>query len=285
LLFLTFINDMPSQVRSLCNLFADDSGLSGRVRTAADCDVLQNDLGNLTAWSIDNLLPFNESKCVVLHLGKNNTRFPYSLNGTPLSSASHVKSLGVTITEDLKVAKQCAIAAGRANAMLGRIRRGFHHLTPQVLRALYSCYVRPHLEYCVQAWCPYFEKDKLVLERVQRRATKLAHGLGHLPYADRLKVLGLTTLEARRERGDLLEVHKILTGIDRLNPATFFSDSLAATSRGHSRKLQKPFARTLACSKSFAHRVVGPWNALPEDVVSATSANRWKAAYDKLIPK
>ena len=50
--------------------------------------------------------------------------------------------------------------------------------------------MRPHLEYCVQLWCPYLAKDIDLLEKVQMRATKLVKGIGRLPYTTGLQKLG-----------------------------------------------------------------------------------------------
>ena len=76
----------------------------------------------------------------------------------------------------------------------------------ELILQLYKSLVRPRLEYCIQAWRPYLKKD--VLERVQKTATKMISGLSEMGYEERLKILGLTTLETRRLRGDLIEVFK-----------------------------------------------------------------------------
>ena len=77
---------------------------------------------------------------------------------------------------------------------------------------LYRALVRPHLEYCAQYWRPYLQKDIDTLERVQRRATKLAHGLQDKTYQERLKDLNMYSMEERRDRGDMIETFKYIKG-------------------------------------------------------------------------
>jgi len=79
--------------------------------------------------------------------------------------------------------------------------------------SLYKTLVRPHLEYCSPAWSPHYKKDKQLLERVQRRFTRMPPGLKSMEYDDRLKALGIWSLEERRNRADLLEVFKICSFI------------------------------------------------------------------------
>ena len=97
--------------------------------------------------------------------------------------------------------------------------------------------VRPHLDYCVQAWRPHYRKDIDKLEKVQRRATRVVEGLEGYSYENRLRILGLTTLETRFLRADLIEVCKILRGFENLDPDRFFQVVGDGARRGHSFKL------------------------------------------------
>ena len=131
------------------------------------------------------------------------------------------KDLGVIMNANMKVSEQCRIAASKANQVLGMIRRNITYKDKSLIVPLYKAIVRPHLEYCIQAWSPYLRKDIDMLEKIQRRATKLIPGLRDLRYEERLKECGLTTLETRRLRGDQIEVFKILNGYENIDTNIF----------------------------------------------------------------
>jgi len=129
--------------------------------------------------------------------------FNYVMGNTKLFSITEEKDLGVLITSNQKPARQCKQAYAQANRALGLITRTITYKDPKVLLQLYKTLVRPHLEYCISAWSPYYEKDKALLERVQHRFTRMIPGFRRLSYEMRLNRLKLWTLEERRNRADL----------------------------------------------------------------------------------
>ena len=131
---------------------------------------------------------------ICLHTWPGNTGINYEMGGTILSKTVKEKDLGVTMNANMKLSEHCRIAASQGNQFLGMIRRNITYKENSMMIPLYKAIVRPHLEYCIQAWSPYLRKDIDMLEKRQRRATKLIPGLIDLTYEERLKECGLTTL-------------------------------------------------------------------------------------------
>ena len=178
-----------------------------KVNTDGDKQHLLNDLDRLVKWSEQWQMLLTFGKCKCLHTGHGNLDINYNMGGTVLGTT--VKDLGITIRVDMKASEHSTsfgTAASKGNQILGLIRRNITYKDKRLIIPLYNAIVRPHLEYCIQAWRPYRKKDIDTLERIQRRATKIIPELRDLSYKERLEECGLTILETRRLRGDQIEV-------------------------------------------------------------------------------
>ena len=160
----------------------------------------------------------------------------------------------------------------------------YNNDTPFVFNTC-KCYliVRPHLEYCIQAWRPYRKKDIDKLERIQRRATKMIPKLRDLSYESHLLQCGLTTLETRRLRGDEIEVFKIVNGYEDVDRNMFFKLKEGSRTRGHKVALIKEQCRLDMRKYSFSQRVINEWNKLSNDCVNASSVNLFKNRIDRYL--
>jgi len=162
------------------------------------------------------------------------------------------------------------------------VKRNFKRLDAEDFLLIYKTYVRPHMEYCVQAWSPHLVKDIQLLESVQITANRMVSTLKKLPYESRLHRLGLTMLERRRIRGDLIENFKILTGIEKVDMEQFFELSDTGYNfRGHSKRLTVNSCRLDSRKYFFINRVVHHWNNLTQEIVDARLVNVFKNHLDR----
>ena len=144
-LFIIYNNDLDSGVKSKLSKFADDTKLGGKVDSRGGGDQIQESIDTCIDWAKDWQMQFNLSKCKVLGMGRNNENRDCRMQGVILECVTQEKDLGVVIDKGGKQAAQCQAAIGRANRVLGCIRRGINYKSKEVVLALYRNLVRPHL--------------------------------------------------------------------------------------------------------------------------------------------
>ena len=284
---------MPLEVISPLSLFADDSKifttiLKDEAEVANDDtgrERLQRDLDITKQWADKWKMEFNVDKCKIMHLGRLNPKHTYTMDGVELTVVTEEKDLGVLVDDKLDFGNHIREIVKKANQRIGLIRRGFDCLDKEMFMNLYPVLIRPLLEYCVQVWSPYKQRDIDLLERVQRRATKIVPALKHLPYEERLRRLNLTTLEERRVRGDMIETYKLLTRKEDISPDRFFTK---AEVRGdpdltHDMKLFKHRFNKDVRKYFMVNRVIDNWNLLDKEVVEVEKTSTFKRKYDKFI--
>jgi hypothetical protein len=283
-MFIIYINDLGDNISGKVLKFADDTKLIRKIGNQEDINNMQEDLNKLCKWSEDWQMLFNVSKCKCLHFGYNNTRHQYQLGNEYIESVAEEKDLGVIVHESLSVSHQVAKAVKTANKVVGTIRRTITNKSMYNIVRLYKTLVRPHLEYCIQAWRPYLQKDIVKLENVQRRALKMITGFNALTYEERLRRTNLLTLEKRRVRADLIEVFKIISELEKIPSSNFFTlRTDSHNRRGHSKTLFKRHVRLNSRKFSFSQRVVNEWNSLPEKAVQSTTINQFKSQIDPIM--
>ena len=231
-------------------------------------------------------MKFHPQKCSVISTSRSRSinMYPYKLHGHTLVHEDTTKYLGVTISSDLRWTKHIDNISGKANSTLGFLKRNLQIQSRSIKSKAYMSLVRPSLEYASCAWDPYTQKDIAKVERVQRRAARYCLGKYHntSSVTDMLETLEWPTLQKRRKAARLCMLHKINNQKVKLSPSQL-KPPIRSSHRHHSHTFQLPSSLADYRKFSFYPRTIQEWNSLPDDVVSASSLESFRARLDRVL--
>ncbi|KAL5268182.1 hypothetical protein ACHWQZ_G002141 [Mnemiopsis leidyi] len=223
ILFVLYINDLLDSIEfSIGFSFADDTKLIGAIQDEDSVRLLQNDLDTVIKWSAANNMELHEKKFEVVSYRLNTSKIMRQLPFYPLmveysTSCGHiiepqvtVRDLGVYVSNERSWTPHIEKTIQGARQMAAWALSAFRDRSTIVMLTLYKSLVRPKLEYCSPVWNPHKVSDIQKIENVQRSFTKKISGCKELTYWDRLKKLGILSLQRRRERYSIVHVWKIL---------------------------------------------------------------------------
>ena len=208
LIFVLFINDLCTRIRSGKLLYADDLKIFRCIASLIDCAVLQEYINKLAEWCTLNGIEVNTKKSKIISFGRllAQTHYEYTVQDKTLDRVESIRDLGVLFDKKLTFSDHISATTAKAFAMLGFIRRNAADFDDfYALKTLYCALTRSVLEYAVQVWAPFHAVQQARLERVQKCFVRFAlRGLRWNdttrlpPYADRCLLLDLQSLESRR---------------------------------------------------------------------------------------
>ena len=268
LLFITYINDLPSSIYSSIMLtYADDTKCGKEISSSDDSLSLQSDINIIANWSLTSRLLLHDTKTCFIRFCLNhaNSDFDYHLNNNPIQMRAYYKDLGVIFSSDLSWSKHIESIISKAYRILFLIKRTFSISSPtSVKKQLYQSLVLPILTYCSTVWRPFLLKDITILEKVQKRATKYIVNDSSLNYKDRLSKLQMLPLMFYLEIADIIfTVSSIKHPSDHFDIKQFISFSTSNTRSSALYKLKHRLTNNNISRHSFFNRIPRLWNSLP----------------------
>ena len=279
LLFLCYVNDLPSSIQCKIGLYADDTILYSTIHTLSDCITLQKDLDSLTQWATKWKMSFNPDKSEHMKITHkhNPVLFNYTLKNQTIKEVTSAKYLGITITNKLTWSTHINSITNKALLTKAFLQRNLRSCTSHTKLQCYTTMIRPILEYANTVWSPYTKKDISKIERVQRQSARfiMADYSYHSSVTNMLTNLKLPSLEHRRTISSLILFYKIIHNLINI-PS---SDLIPITSctRGHHQRFQHIYARTSLYSNSFFPRTIRIWNSLSEETIRQQSLTQFKS--------
>ena len=277
LLFLIYINDLPSAAKLKCVSFADDSNLLIQGQDLAILtESLTRELAKVNDFFKANQLKLNANKTKMVFFRKrslpaNHMQMNVYLDGIKLNQDESAEFLGTTIDSMLTWEKHCTNVANkiaRSNGVLNRVK---HLLPPSSLRLLYHSFIQPHLQYALPAWGGCSAQNKKRIVNIQKRAIRTVTKSYHTAHTEpRMKKLGLLKFDDLYSTQCTLLIHDCFYSNapnsvrNRIEKASSSNHNLRHQS-ANPLDLKIPLLKSRAATSSFS--VMGPsfWNKIPTE--------------------
>ena len=237
-------------------------------------------------------MELNVVKCKAMHISRKRTatQTQYVINENIVEQVPIIKDLGVLITNNLCWSKHIESIVSSANKTLGLVKRICKEVkNTNTRKILYCALVRPKLEYASSVWSPYTIKHRLLIENLQRRASKfILNYPENMSYIERLHKAKLLPLEFRREISDLILLFKSKHRLIRMDINKYmYTYNPSYQSRNYDeinfniiiRHKQDYF------QNSYFVRTVKLWNNLPTELKAISSLGAFKSRLNKLYSR
>ena len=280
LLFLVYINDLPSRVKATPRLFADDCFLYRIINSQEAAQSLQDDLDALQQWEKDWLMSFNPDKCEVIRITKKRKPIDanYTIHGKELGHTKNAKYLGVLISDNLSWNAHVDTVTKKANNTTAFLRRNLSSCPQHIKETCYKTFVRPQLEYAATVWDPHTDINIAKLGGVQRRAARFV--TNDYNYTSSvtamMRALEWESLQQRRQEAKAVMMYRIVNSLVDIPPQHHLHQQGTAVTRGHQSRFMVPYSRTDTHRTAFFPSAIRLWNQLPESLVNASSLDVFK---------
>lgn len=276
ILFLIFINDLPSRVPVNIKLFADDCVVYSVINSIEDNITLQNALSMVCDWCKENQMLRNPKKCSLLTISRkrNISDYLYNINNDPLARVTEHKYLGVTLTADYRWESHINNITSTALKHLFMLRLRLRQAPPQVKLLTYPTYVRSVLEYANIVWAPFTKELINKLERIQRKAVRFIYNRYKIDdsLTELLKQAGLNSLDNRCKIARLKFLFQLVHGHFNLEASNYISvDQTRLTRLKHPQRLIEYWFNVYCCKYNFFPLAIREWNSLGNSITGTTS--------------
>ena len=288
LLFLAFINDLPSVVSSPVKLFADDCLIYKTIESPRDTITLQEDLNALEKWESDWQMSFHPEKCTTIHITKKRKPIDskYQLHGHTLETVPGGKYLGVYISQDLSWREHINQTAAKASRSVGFLQRNIRSCPQDVKAQAYTTLVRPVLEYASTVWAPYQRQQIQQLENVQRQAARFACGNYYSRdpgcVTNMLHQLEWEPLEYRMIRNRVIMFYKITNYIVEVPVHHLLHYNTRSTRGSYANNIRQISTRVDVYKFSFLPATIKLWNNIPPAVRSLPSLDSFRQSMQSM---